>query len=132
LADIGQGRHGVPAVGSVKIAAGVTPGHPHDLSRVAVTGAVRLLMLMSQPKGLRGTLIPRGLDTFHKSPPDKLGLYDVLGSQVALYPRAVRPRLSGGTGACLGELRCASGYFLVMLSRRGGCGLSTNRERHAT
>ena len=24
-----QGRYGAPAVGSVKIAAGVTPGHPH-------------------------------------------------------------------------------------------------------
>src|SRR5262249_14202483 len=25
-------------------------------------------------------------------------------------------------------IRCASGYFLVMLSRRAGCGLSTDRE----
>ena len=28
MADVGQGSHGAPAVGSVEIAAGVTPGHP--------------------------------------------------------------------------------------------------------
>ena len=28
LADVSQGRHGAPTVFSVKIAAGLTPGHP--------------------------------------------------------------------------------------------------------
>ena len=36
MADVSQGRYGAPAVGSVEIAAGVTPGHPHDTSTVAV------------------------------------------------------------------------------------------------
>lgn len=32
LTDVSQDRDGTPAVGSVKIAAGVTPGHVHNLS----------------------------------------------------------------------------------------------------
>jgi 8-hydroxy-5-deazaflavin:NADPH oxidoreductase len=37
LADVSQDRCGAPAVGSVKIAAGVTPGHPHDASRERIS-----------------------------------------------------------------------------------------------
>ena len=29
MTDFSQGRYGAPAVESLKIAAGVTPGHPH-------------------------------------------------------------------------------------------------------